>query len=86
MDYVHKLKGSPMPEDKKKVLADSRAIRKLKSLIADDEESMAAMADNLGCARGTLGNILAGLVEPRFDVMKNARKHYNISLEDWGRS
>jgi len=85
MGYSQQLKGSTMPESKEQHRKDTRAIRKLNTMLDNKDETPNSLAEKLGCARGTLFSILAGRVSPRFEVMQAAKK-IGIDFEDWGKS
>ncbi len=69
-------------------MADTKAIKKLKSLLEDKDkdgktkESVSSLAIKLGIARGTLLGIVSGTSQPRLDVMLAAKK-IGIRQEDW---
>lgn len=64
-------------------MADTKAIKKLKTLLDEQKESVKSLADKLGVARGTLNALLAGTSEPRLGVILAAEKKFGIKQGEW---
>lgn len=62
--------------------SNSKAIKQLKGLIEDKQETVTSLAAKLAIARGTLLGILSGTSEPRLGVILAARK-LGIDQKDW---